>query len=253
MEITAILNRKGGTGKTTTAINLSYELAQLGLNILLIDLDSQGNTTYSLGLTDKNGSVSDIIQAKNAMHAMRVIHVIRVSMAGFDVLPSSPSLADVELGLIGKIGREGILKDRLKEIKGYDYIVIDCPPSLSILTVNALTYANSVIIPLQMEVLSMQGLTQILNTIKEVKSMLNSKLEVKGILPTMFDIRRNLTHEILAEVKKNTKEKVFKSVIRECVKISESPSFAQPVGSYAPQSNGAIDYKNFAKEFIKGV
>lgn len=250
MKVTAIINRKGGTGKTTTAINLCYELAQLRKKVLLIDIDAQGNASYSLGLNANNGSIADILQAKDAIHAIRALHAICVNIAGFDIIPSSSTLADVEISLISKIGREQILKDKLKELKEYDYIVIDCPPSLSLLTINALNYAHNVIIPLQMEVLSLQGLTQILDTIKEVKNMLNNKLEIKGILATMFDVRRNLTHEVLAEVKKNTKERVFKSVIRECVKISESPSFAQPVGIYAPQSNGAIDYKNFAKEFI---
>ena len=155
------------------------------------------------------------------------------------------------MSLVNKIGREGILKNKLRDLKGYDFVFIDSPPSLSILTINALNTAANVLIPLQMEVLSLQGLAQLLNTIKEIKTVLNKKIEILGILSCMYDNRRNLSEEIFKELGKNIKEKVFKSVIRECVKIAEAPSFAKSVLSYAPGSHGAEDYLRLAKELLK--
>ena len=246
MKIIAVINQKGGTGKTTATSNLGAALASLGKRVLLIDLDPQANLSYSFGIKLSNGgSVADVLQGKKTLQS------ILVEREGATVAPASMLLADIEVSLVNKIGREQILKDRLKGLKGYDYVFIDCPPSLSILTVNALNAAHEVLIPLQMEVLSMQGLSQLLDTIGQVRGVLNSALKVRGIIPSMFDSRRRLSTEVLTQISTNTKAKIFKTHIRECVKIAEAPSFAKTVLHYAPSSNGAEDFINLAKEFIK--
>lgn len=244
MKIIAITNQKGGTGKTTTAINLGGALASLGKKILLIDLDPQANLSYSYGIKNPDATIVEVLQGK------KLIQVILIEREGLSIAPSSTSLADMEISLANKIGREQLLKDRLMGLKEFDYVFIDCPPSLSIITINALNAAHEVLIPLQMEVLSLQGLTQLLNTINEVKQVLNKKLRVRGIIPSMLDRRRRLSKEILEETEKNFKEKTFKTVIRECVRIAEAPSFAKSVLTYAPMSHGTEDFMNLAKEFL---
>ncbi|MDD5014709.1 MAG: ParA family protein [Atribacterota bacterium] len=244
MRIITIINQKGGTGKTTITMNLGVALALMGKKILLIDFDPQANLTYSFGIRNPKNTIVEVLQGK------QTIQTILVNKEGLDIAPSSSLLADLEVSIINKIGREQLLQDRLKGLKEYDYVFIDSPPSLSILTINALTTAGEVLIPLQMEILSLQGLTQLLKTIDEVKNILNKKLRITGIVVSMYDGRRRLSSEILNEIKNNLKEKVFNSLIRICVKIAEAPSFAKSVLSYAPSSEGAIDYKNLAKEFL---
>lgn len=245
MKIIALINQKGGTGKTTTAINLGSALAILKKKILLIDFDPQANLTYSFGTQAEKGSITEFLQGK------QTLQTLLTNKENMTILPSSSTLADFEVSIVNKIGRENFLKDRLNNIKGYDYAFIDCPPSLSILTINALNAAHEVLIPLQMEILSLQGLSQLLNTLREVKQILNKKLKVRGIIASMYDRRRKLSGEVKEEIEKNTKEKVFKTVIRECVKIAEAPSFAKSVLTYAPSSNGAKDYTELAKEFLE--
>ena len=244
MKIIAITNQKGGTGKTTTAMNLGSALASLGKKVLLIDFDPQGNLSYSFGINSPDGTIAEVLQGK------QTIQTILVKREGMSIVPSSVSLSDVEVSLANKIGRERILKDRMGRLNSYDYIFIDSPPSLSILTINALNAANEVLIPAQMEVLSMEGLTQLLATIGEVRRVLNKDLKVAGIIPCMYDARRRLSEEVLGEIR-NFKERVFKTVIRENVRIAEAPSFAKSVLSYAPNSHGAEDYLALAKEFLK--
>ena len=244
MRIITVINQKGGTGKTTVTMNLGVALGLMGKKILLIDFDPQANLTYSFGIRNPKNTIVEVLQGK------QTIQTILVKKEGLDIAPSSSLLADLEVSIINKIGREQLLQDRLKGLKEYDYVFIDSPPSLSILTINALTTAGEVLIPLQMEILSLQGLTQLLKTIDEVKNVLNKKLSITGIVVSMYDGRRRLSSEILNEIKNNLKEKVFNSLIRICVKIAEAPSFAKSVLSYAPSSEGAIDYKNLAKEFL---
>lgn len=245
MKIISVCNQKGGTGKTTTVINLGSALARLNKKVLLIDLDPQANLTFSFGINQVHGTMTEVLQGKQTLQS------ILINKERVDIAPASVLLADMEISLVNKIGREGILKDRLRALNGYDFVFIDSPPSLSILTINALNSADEVLIPLQMEILSLQGLMQLLNTIEEVKQVLNSRLKIAGIIPCMFDNRRNLSNEVLQQLEGNIKERVFKTVIRECVKIAEAPSFAQSVLSYAPNSHGAEDFMNLAKEFLK--
>jgi len=246
MKIITIVNQKGGTGKTTTAINLGSALAGQGKKVLLIDLDPQSNLSYAFGVTETDGTIAEVLQGKKTLQA------ILVNRENLDIAPSSTSLADVEVSIVNRIGRENILKDAIDGIKGYDYIFIDSPPSLSVLTINALNAAHEVLIPAQMEVLSLQGLTQLLETVKEVKKVLNKNLKVTGIIPSMYDGRRRLSSEVLETINKNLKERVFKTHIRECVKIAEAPSFAKSVLAYAPHSNGALDFTSLAKELTNG-
>jgi len=245
MKIIAVINQKGGVGKTTTVVNLGVALANLNKKVLLIDLDPQANLTYSFGIDTGKGIMSEVLQGK------QTIQTILTEREGLQIAPASRSLSDVELALINKIGRENKLKQGLTGLTNYDFVFIDCPPSLSILTVNALNTADEVLIPIQMEVLSLQGLKQLLDTIAEVKTVLNKRLQIKGLIAMMFDTSRNLSHEVMQQIKSNVKEKFFKTVIRKCVRIAEAPSFAKSVLNYAPRSNGAIDFQDLATEFLK--
>ena len=244
VKIISVINQKGGTGKTTTTINLGCSLAALGKKVLLVDLDPQANLSYSLGLTEPAGTLADVFTQQKELTD------IKTERSGVTVLPGSNELVDIEISLVGQPDRETYLKNMLKEVKGYDYILIDCPPSLSILTVNALAASDEVIIPLQMEVLTLQGLGQILNTISDVKKAFNPKLKVKGIVVVMFDKRRKLSQEIEDYLHENINEKVFRNRIRLNVKLAEAPSFGQSILEYDRSSYGAKDYLALAEEFL---
>ncbi len=241
--ITAIINQKGGTGKTTTTVNLGAELVNRKKRVLIVDLDPQGNLSYSLGLDSEQPGLVDILERTLALpEAIQ-------QAEGMDVVTSHIGLADLEFSLLDSENREHHVATFLEGLD-YDHILIDCPPSLSLLTVNALTAADYVIIPLQMEVLSLQGLDLIASTVSKVKSNLNSDLQVLGILPVMVDGRRKLSAEIHAHVSENYDLPLFNSIIRNNVKASEAPSFGKSVIAYAPSANSAKDYKAFTTEFL---
>lgn len=246
MKFISIVNQKGGTGKTTTAISLGAALARKGKKILLIDLDPQGNLSYSLGENDFEHSISEVlmgdIEPKDA-----IIHIVE---EGLDIIPSSIDLANIEITLAQVDNREIQLKDALKNLRGYDYVLIDCPPSFSLLAVNSLTMSNEVIIPMQMTALSLQGLELIYGTIDRVREHLNPKLNILGILPVMIDKRRKLSSEVRAYIEDNFEIRLFESGIRNNVKAAEAPSFGQSVISYSPNSNSAKDYLAFGDELL---
>ena len=243
-EIVAVVNQKGGTGKTTTAINLGTSLARLGRRVLLVDLDPQASLTYSLGIEPADGTIAEVMAGE------RGLEEVVVEREGMAVVPGSRALADVELGLAAQEGRERVLGERLAAARDFDDVLLDCPPALSVLTLNALEAADAVLIPVQLEVLALQGLTQLLGTVRDVRRAVNRRLRVKGIVPVMVDGRRNLSGEFLAEIQHNVDERVFDTVIRENVRVAEAPSFARSVLAYAPSSSGARDYAALAQEFI---
>jgi chromosome partitioning protein len=242
-KIVAVINQKGGTGKTTTTINLGSALNKQGHKVLLLDLDPQSNLSYSLAVSSPDATLAE------AFLGSKSLQEILVEKDGLWVAPGSNDLVDVEISLVSQPEREKFLKNMLSQVKGFDYVLIDCPPSLSVLTLNALTAAQEVLIPLQMEVLTLQGLDQIMNTINKVKKAFNPKLKIKGIVVVMFDIRRKLSLEVLEYLRENVKEKIFDSHIRLNVKLAEAPSFGRSILDYDSSSNGAKDYRALAAEF----
>ncbi|MER2998783.1 ParA family protein [Pontibacter populi] len=240
----AVINQKGGTGKTTTTINLGSALSKQGKRVLLLDLDPQGNLSYSLAVTEPKATLADAFLGNTSLQD------VLVEKDGLWVAPGSNELVDIEISLVSQPEREKFLQTMIKDLKGFDYILIDCPPSLSVLTLNALTAATEVLIPLQMEVLTLQGLDQILNTVEKVKKAFNPKLKIKGIVVVMFDMRRKLSQEVLDYLQQNIKEYIFKQNIRLNVKLAEAPSFGRSILDYDATSNGAKDYMALADEFI---
>ena len=244
-KIVSVINQKGGTGKTTTTINLGSALSKLGKKILLVDLDPQANLSYSLGIEEPEGTLADVFAGNKELKDI-LVHQENLSVA-----PGSNELVDIEISLVNQEKRESFLKNILADAKGYDYILIDCPPSLSLLTVNGLAASDEVVIPLQMEVLTLQGLNQILSTVGQIRTAFNPKLKVKGIVVVMFDKRRKLSTEIQEYLQQNIAEKIFETNIRLNVKLAEAPSFGKSILDYDPSSNGAKDYLALAEEFLK--
>ncbi len=248
-KILSIANQKGGVGKTTTAINLSACLSAAEKRVLLIDMDPQGNATSGLGLTRDGGNLTlfDVLMNGNPIDSL----ITPTEVPFLFVCPSSRSLFEAEISLHGKEGREKRLISALSSISyQYDYILIDCPPSLGYLTLNALVACEAVIIPLQCEYYAMEGLSDLLNTLEEVKTYLNPNLEIEGILLTMFDERTNLSREVEKEIREVFGSKVFETVVPRSVKLSEAPSFGKPIILYDIKSKGAIAYLNLAKEIL---
>ena len=247
--IIAISNQKGGVGKTTTAINLSACLAEKGKKVLTIDMDPQGNTTSGLGI-DKN-EVEDTSYEVLLGEAKIENAITKSIMDGLFVVPSETGLAGAEIELIGKVDREFILKKEVERIKDdYDFIIIDCPPSLNTLTVNAMTTADTVIVPIQCEYYALEGLSELMYTIQLVKERLNNELEIEGIVFTMYDARTCLSLQVVENVKENIDKKIYKSIIPRNVRLAEAPSYGQPINLYSPRSAGAEAYRALADEVI---
>lgn len=248
--IIAIANQKGGVGKTTTSINLSSCLAELGKKVLLVDIDPQGNATSGVGIVKQNleNTVYDLFIEECTVSECLTQSVVD----NLNVLPSNVNLSGAEIDLIGVENREFILKNILDTIKDlYDYIIIDCPPSLNVLTVNAMTAADSVIVPIQCEYYALEGLSQLIHTINLIQDRLNDKLEIDGIVFTMFDSRTNLSSDVVENVKSNIHINIYDTVIPRNVRLAEAPSFGLPIHMYDGRSAGAIAYKNLAKEIVK--
>ena len=248
-KIVSIANQKGGVGKTTTAVNLSTIIAKKGKKVLLIDADPQGNATSGLGVEkDVELSTYDVLVNDTAIEAT----LKQTSIKNLILCPSNISLAGAEVELVSMMSREQRLKEKLETVKDrFDYIFIDCPPSLGLTTLNAFTASNSVLIPVQCEYFALEGLGQLLNTINLVKKHLNKEIEIEGALLTMYDIRTNLSNQVVKEVKKYFDDKVYKTVIPRNVRLSEAPSYGMPITVYDPRSKGAKSYIKFAKEFLK--
>ncbi len=248
-KIISVANQKGGVGKTTTTVNLATILAKRGKKVLLIDADPQGNATSGLGLDkDLEPSTYDILVNETEFEDAMQKTIIK----NLKVCPANMDLAGAEVELVSMMSREHRLKEKVDIIKDrFDYILIDCPPSLGLVTLNAFTASDSVLIPVQCEYFALEGLGQLLNTINLVKKHLNKDIRIEGALLTMYDIRTNLSNQVVKEVKKYFDNKVYKTVIPRNVRLSEAPSYGMPITEYDPRSKGAKSYIKFAKEFLK--
>ena len=248
--IIAIANQKGGVGKTTTSINLSASLAELGKKVLTIDMDPQGNTTSGLGI-DKN-------QVENTVYELLLEEVstdecIYTSvMEGLDVIASNINLSGAEVELISIENKEFLLKEKINLLRdNYDYIVIDCPPSLNLLTINAMTTSDTVLVPIQCEYYALEGLSQLIHTIELIKERLNPDLEIEGVVFTMFDGRTNLSLQVVENVKENLNRNIYKTIIPRNVRLAEAPSYGMPINMYDTRSSGAEAYRLLAEEVIQ--
>lgn len=247
--IVAIVNQKGGVGKSTTAINLAAYLAELGEKVLIVDIDPQGNATSGLGASaGGNGCMYDVLLEGKPLEGVAV----RTEIEGLEVAPATINLVGAEVELVATLAREFKLKRALEKLPGglYDRVLIDCPPSLDLLTLNALTAADEVLIPIQCEYYALEGLTQLMRSVRMVREELNPGLRIGGVLLTMFDTRTNLSHQVVNEVRSFFGDQVFHTVIPRNVRLSEAPSFGMPVTLYAPKSMGAEAYAAVAEEVL---
>lgn len=247
--VIAIINQKGGVGKSTTAINLAAALGDLGKRVLVVDFDPQGNATSGFGV-DKDQLEDDVYEA--LMNSVPLSNVVVSSpVENVDIAPATIQLAGAEIELVSVMARESVLRYVLDSVRDqYDYIFIDCPPSLGLLTVNSLVAADSLLIPIQCEFYALEGLSKLLESMRMVKGRLNPSLEVFGVVMTMFDARTTLSKQVVEEVRDYFGDKVFQSVIPRNVKLSEAPSHGLPVNLYAPSSKGALAYESLAKEVV---
>jgi len=248
--VLAITNQKGGVGKTTTSVNLSACLAALGKKVLLLDIDPQGNATSGVGIDKKKIKHCIYDALINDVSVKKIIY--KSNVEGLDVIPATIQLAGAEIELVPTLSREVRLKSIIDGVrKNYSYIIIDCPPSLGLLTLNALTAADIVLVPIQCEYYALEGLGQLVNTINLVKKHLNSKLKIRGVLLTMYDNRTNLSYQVAEEVRKYFGEIVFDAIIPRNVRLSEAPSYGESILTYDPRSKGAEVYKLLAEEVIR--
>ena len=247
--IIAIANQKGGVGKTTTAINLSVCLAEAGKHVLVLDMDPQGNTTSGLGV-DKDapgGTLYDVLIGERELADV----IVKEALPGLDLAPSNVDLSGAEIELIGIEMKEFLLKrqvDRLRD--NYDFVIIDCPPSLSVLTINSMTTADAVLVPIQCEYYALEGLSQLIHTVQLVRKRLNPRLEIDGVVFTMFDARTNLSMQVVENVKNNLNARVYRTIIPRNVRLAEAPSHGLPIHLYDPRSTGAEAYRALAAEMI---
>ncbi|MBQ5765050.1 MAG: ParA family protein [Clostridia bacterium] len=249
-KIVAIVNQKGGVGKTTTAVNLTAGLGINGKKVLLVDIDPQGNTTSGFGIDKRQVLVSsyDLIMGNRPANEI----IVKTKFKGVDVIPSSMNLAGAEIELTAIENRETRLKNALAAVREqYDYILLDCPPSLGLITLNALTATDTFLVPIQCEYFALEGLSQLMSTMRQVKRLYNPTLELEGVLLTMYDGRLNLTQQVVSEIKKFFGKKLYNSVITRSVRLSEAPSFGLPIQYYDHRSKGALCYNTLAEEFIK--
>lgn len=248
MKTIAFTNQKGGVGKTTSTINVGAGLCLQGKKVLLIDMDPQANLTYSLRAHSQRieTTVYDVLKGRAAPEEALISH------NGFDILPSSIDLSSAELEFANEPARETLLKHSLKKLNGYDYVLIDCPPNLGLLTLNALTAVNEVFIVLQSEYLALHGLSKLMDVIRVVQERLNPEIELSGIICTLFDSRKNLNREVVGHIKDYFGKKVFQTMIRDNVALAEAPSHHQTIFEYDPESYGAMDYMALSKEIKNG-
>jgi chromosome partitioning protein len=248
-KIIALSNQKGGVGKTTSAVNIASFLAITETPVLIIDMDPQANASTALGIQKNEVSQSIYEVIINNINIKKCIQKTEIDY--LDIVPSSSQLAGAEIELVSMFTRESVLKESLREVMGkYKYIIIDCAPSLGLLTINVLTASHSIIIPVQCEYYALEGLSQLLNTIRKIQNNLNTKLEIEGILVTMYDSRLNLSQQVLQEVKEYFGEKVYKTLINRNVRLGEAPSYGKPIVLYDAASTGSQNYMNLVSEIL---